>query len=140
MIRDSLAVQRKQRGLERPTRARRPAPVKQPTPGTRQPVTAEVRRKVLERDGNRCTYESGEGERCSCTEGLEMDHLQGALVTGSSRAEELTARCRPHNLFLAYLTFGRAFVERKIEESRRERREKRLTLLAEPVATYGRAA
>ena len=124
MVRDSLEVQKRKRGLLQPTRARRPAPAKEPTPGIRQPVSAEVRRQVLERDGNRCTHVSHDGERCPVTEGLEMDHIEGALVTGSSTADELRVRCKPHNHYLAMLKLGRRFMERKIAQAREARKAK----------------
>ncbi|MFT3914091.1 MAG: hypothetical protein QM704_08230 [Anaeromyxobacteraceae bacterium] len=123
MVRDSLEAQQRKRGLLKPMRARKPAPAKSPTPGVRQPVFAEVRRQVLERDGNRCTITSHDGERCPVTDGLEMEHIEGALVTGSSTAEELRAWCKPHNGYLAVLKFGADFVDRKIEGAREAKRE-----------------
>ena len=125
MVRDSLEAQKRKRGLLRPKHARKPRPARAPTPGIRQPVAAEVRRQVLERDGNRCTITSHDGERCPVTEGLEMEHIEGALVTGSSTAEELRAGCKPHNGYLAVLKFGPEFIDGKIAAAREERDAKR---------------
>ncbi|MFT3916598.1 MAG: hypothetical protein QM704_21725 [Anaeromyxobacteraceae bacterium] len=125
MVRDSLEAQKRKRGLLKPTRVRKPAPAKEPTPGIRQPVLAEVRRAVLERDGYRCRFGEEEGHRCESTENLTMEHKDGALVTGSSTVDELLTYCFPHNLYAAFLKFGPEFIEQKIAEARAERAARR---------------
>ncbi|MFT3917674.1 MAG: hypothetical protein QM704_27405 [Anaeromyxobacteraceae bacterium] len=125
MVRDSLEAQKRKRGLLKPTRARKPAPTKEATPGIRQPVAAGVRRAVLERDGYRCRFGEKEGHRCEATENLTMEHKDGALVTGSSTVDELLTYCFPHNLYAAFLKFGPEFMLRKIAEAREERAARR---------------
>ncbi|MFT3914318.1 MAG: hypothetical protein QM704_09435 [Anaeromyxobacteraceae bacterium] len=125
MVRDSLEAQKRKRGLLKPTRARKPVPEKEPTPGIRQPVPDAVRRAVLERDGYRCRFGEEEGHRCETTENLTMEHKDGALVTGSSTIDELLTYCFPHNIYAAFLKFGPEFMLRKIEEARAEREARR---------------
>ena len=103
----------KRRGTVKPTHSREPEP-RSPTPGVRAPIPAAVRREVMERDGGRPTYLSPDGRRCASTWQLELDHVRGALVTGTSTAAELTVRCRPHNQLRARDVFGRAHVARRI--------------------------
>ena len=114
----------KRRGTVTPARTRK-TELPPPTPGRRQPIKAWVRRAVLERDGYRCTYLSPDGTRCESTRRLELDHAEGATNTGSSRPDELTVRCRPHNLLRAKDMFGKAHVERRIRESQAVRRAAR---------------
>lgn len=75
-------------------------------------ITAEVRRAVWKRDGGRCTYVSPDGVRCGSRWQLELDHLQAVALGGTSRVEDLTLRCRPHNLLRAEQVFGRPFMDR----------------------------
>ena len=113
----------KRRGAVKPERTRKPTALPPATPGQRAPVRAWVRREVYERDGGRCTHMSPEGQRCESTWQLELDHVKGALVTGTSTPDELTIRCRIHNQLRARDVFGGAHVGRRIREGRRRRRE-----------------
>ena len=79
--------------------------------GYQQPP-AEVRRAVWKRDGGRCTYVSPDGVRCGSRWQLEPDHIEPVALGGTSRVEDLTLRCRPHNLLRAEQVFGRAFMDR----------------------------
>jgi 5-methylcytosine-specific restriction endonuclease McrA len=124
----------------------RPRPIveKAPTPGKRARIPLPVRRAVLKRDGYRCTEIGPDGERCCETEGLEMDHLDPANETGSSTVDDLTAKCRPHNLSRARKRYGAAYVQRRIEEARQARATRRAAkaasnqpTLCEPVAPWG---
>jgi len=72
-----------------------------------------------------------------------MDHVEGALVTGSSKVEDLTTRCRLHNNYRARQRYGAEHVQRRIEEERRAREARRALrarrdtgTLCEPVAAY----
>jgi hypothetical protein len=142
MLDDSLEKHGKRLGFVEPKRPRKPAPPRPPTPGVRVPVLLAVRRAVLKRDGYRCTGIGPDGERCPCTERLEMDHINPAKETGSSTVDDLTTRCRTHNLYRAMLRYGRAYVERRMEEERRARQARRNLeapsgILCEPVAPWG---
>ncbi|MFO0584643.1 MAG: hypothetical protein U0229_20420 [Anaeromyxobacter sp.] len=138
MVRDSLEAQKRKRGLLKPKRARQPSAPKEPTPGVRQPVAAEVRRAVLERDGYRCRFGEEAGHRCEATDNLTMEHKDGALVTGSSTVDELLTYCFPHNLYAAFLKFGPEFMLRKIAEARATSiDEPPVPVVIEEVAEYG---
>lgn len=88
-------------------------------PGDRY-VPAAVKRAVYERDGGRCSYISADGTRCSCTYGLELDHVHPVALGGASTFENLRLRCRAHNIHAAEQIFGRATMEqwaRRLETS-----------------------
>ena len=143
MLDDSLEKHGKRLGFVAPTRRRKPAPPRPPTPGERAPVPIPVRRQVLERDGYRCTWVGQDGERCPCTTRLEMDHLDPAKETGSSTAADLTTRCRLHNNYRARLRYGARYVRRRIDEERHAREARRAAktskgqgMLCEPVARW----
>jgi len=142
MLDDSLEKHGKRRGFVEPKRPRKPAPPRAPTPGTRAPIPLSVRREVLKRDGYRCTETGPDGERCPCTERLEMDHRDPAKLTGTSTVEDLTTKCRVHNNYRAMMRYGVEYVQRRIEarrarEARRAEQALALPLTAcEPVARW----
>jgi hypothetical protein len=125
MLDDSLAVQGKKRGFVEPSRPREPAPPRPSTRGERAPVPRDVRRQALKRDGYRCTWVHPDGSRCETTSRLEMDHIEPARETGSSRLEDLTTRCRFHNQLRAVRRYGRKYVQVRIEDARRAREARR---------------
>jgi 5-methylcytosine-specific restriction endonuclease McrA len=95
------------RGAVKPARQPKPA-----TPGKRQPIPAEVRRAVFDRDGGRCTYVSPDGHRCGSRWRLELDHVEPAALGGPSTTENLRLRCKAHNALHAEETFGREHMAR----------------------------
>ncbi len=84
-------------------------------------VPRATRRAVFERDGERCTFTAAEGQRCSATTWLELDHVVPRARGGTSELGNLRVRCRAHNLLYAEQTFGKEHVERKIREGRAPR-------------------
>jgi 5-methylcytosine-specific restriction endonuclease McrA len=81
-------------------------------------VPAHVRRAVYLRDGGRCTYVCPEtGKRCASCRRLEYDHIIPRARGGKSTKENLRLRCRAHNQLAAEQEFGRAFMQRKRNES-----------------------
>ena len=56
------------------------------TPHTRH-IPAAVRRAVVARDGNRCTFVGVDGHRCSATDDLQFDHVM-------AYAKAAITRCR----------------------------------------------
>ena len=74
-------------------------------------IPAAVRRAVLERDGDRCTYMDAYGQRCRETRRLEFHHLQPFALGGPTTAENLSLRCPAHNALAAEQDFGREFIE-----------------------------
>ncbi len=83
-------------------------------------IPAAARRSVFERDGARCTYVDGAGERCRETHQLELHHLEAFGRGGTHAAANLTLRCRAHNGLAAEQDFGRARVERAKQSRRHE--------------------
>ena len=88
--------------------------------GPADDVSQEVRRAVFERDGERCTFVSADGQRCPATTLLELDHADSRGLGGAHTVENLRVRCRPHNKLHAEKTFGRAHVEERIHFRQRK--------------------
>jgi 5-methylcytosine-specific restriction endonuclease McrA len=103
----------KRRGALEPKRkaSARPAaaPRSEPRVG-REPIPAAVKRKVCKRDGGRCTYVAPDGTRCDSRWKLEFHHIHEAALGGPSTEENITLRCRPHNVRAAEATFGAEFM------------------------------
>ena len=78
-------------------------------------------REVRERDGDRCTFESPDGRRCSATARLEFHHILAWALGGETTAEQLTLRCRAHNHHQAVLDFGATHIAAAIARRRRHR-------------------
>jgi 5-methylcytosine-specific restriction endonuclease McrA len=78
-------------------------------------VTAEVRRKVCERDGYQCTFVSKNGRRCPARDKLEFHHHKPRGRGGSGEADNISLRCRAHNLYAAEQDYG----EEKMRQYRR---------------------
>jgi hypothetical protein len=84
-----------------------PAPARR---GARH-VPASVRRAVLDRDGERCSYRDNRGERCRETFGLEVHHRHAHALGGPATLDNLELRCRPHNTLAAEQDFGREHMD-----------------------------
>jgi hypothetical protein len=97
-------------------RTSRPRPSREGSDAAR--VSQAARRTVFERDGERCTFTDGEGNRCPATTWLELDHVVPRARNGKSEPGNLRVRCRAHNLLHAEETSGKEHVERKIRERR----------------------
>jgi 5-methylcytosine-specific restriction endonuclease McrA len=111
-VRCAIAKHGKRRGAVQPERKREPVEREPRHPGEREPIPAEVRRAVWERDGGRCTYVSPDGRRCESRWQLEYDHIKPAALGGPSTVDGLRLRCKPHNTLHAEETFGRAHMAR----------------------------
>ena len=83
-------------------------------------VTAAVRREVLARDGEQCTYVDEEGRRCSSRAFLELDHIEPRALGGPDDAANLRVTCRAHNQLHAETLLGRKCVERGIHFRQRK--------------------
>ena len=77
-------------------------------------VSAAARREVFERDGERCTYKDGEGNRCTARGFLEIDHIEARALGGSGAVPNLRVLCRPQNRLHAEEVFTRPHVDRAI--------------------------
>ncbi len=86
-----------------------------PSRGSDDPhyVPAELKRAVYERDEGRCTHRGPNGERCTETRFLHIDHIEPVARGGKSTLENLRLLCSEHNQQAADEVFGRAFMDAK---------------------------
>ena len=96
-------------------RGRRPE-----TAATRGYVTRDVRREVIARDGEQCSFVDESGRRCPARSFLEFDHIHARALGGTDDAANVRLRCQAHNRLHAEQVFGRDVVERSIDLSRRK--------------------
>ncbi len=83
-------------------------------------IPAEVRRGVFERDGLRCTHVDETGSRCRETRWLQFHHLLAFGRGGKHEIDNVTLRCRAHNLAAAEADFGVAKMRAEKERQRHE--------------------
>jgi len=76
-------------------------------------VTAEVKRQVHERDGDACSFEAPDGNRCDSRYQLEWDHRLPIALGGKSTTDNVRQLCRAHNQYEAERRFGKEFMARK---------------------------
>ena len=69
-------------------------------------VPSFIRRQVWERYGEWCAFVAGDGRRCGETRWLELHHVLAFAQGGATTAENLSVRCRAHNLMHARDDFG----------------------------------
>lgn len=82
-------------------------------------IPSAVRERVHERAGYQCEYRGPDGTRCPSRTGLQMEHLRPFALHGSHDERNLRLHCGPHNRLTAERTFGVAFIQQKIDPSRR---------------------
>jgi hypothetical protein len=61
---------------------------------------------VWKRDGGQCAF-SGKGRRCTERRYLEWHHLQPHSYKGPATVDNISLRCRAHNVYESELVFGR---------------------------------
>jgi hypothetical protein len=83
----------------------KPGPPRATKNGSRD-IPAHVRRTVWKRDGGRCAF-NGRSGRCSARRFLEWHHVQPFGHQGPATAENISLRCRAHNVYESELVFGR---------------------------------
>ncbi|MEZ4754991.1 MAG: HNH endonuclease signature motif containing protein [Bdellovibrionota bacterium] len=76
---------------------------------TSRHIPNQIRKAVLERDGNKCTYVSETGKACGCSWDLEIDHITPFAEGGQHTVDNLRVLCRSHNQYLAEQKFGRVW-------------------------------
>ena len=81
-------------------------------------VPAAVAREVYWRDCGCCTFCAANGQRCSATRLLELDHIIPWAEGGASTVENLRLRCRAHNQHGARKYFGTDYVDAAIRARR----------------------
>ena len=84
-------------------------------------IPSEVRERVQERAGHQCEYRAPDGTRCRSRTGLEIEHQRPFALHRSHDERYLRLYCRAHNRLSAERAFGVAFIEEKIDASRRKR-------------------
>jgi hypothetical protein len=90
----------------------------------RKHIAHEARREVLDRDGVRCAFVRGDGQRCEGRAFLQFHHRRAWERGGSDTAGNLELLCHGHNRLLAERDFGRAAIDaaiaaRKVEKLKR---------------------
>ena len=82
-----------------------PRPGRGAKPGSRH-VPADVQRTVWRRDGGRCAFVAENGRRCSERSYIEFHHVQPYGHQGPATVENISLRCRAHNVYESELIFG----------------------------------
>jgi len=69
-------------------------------------IPNRIKREVLTRDGERCTFRDRRGQRCKETGMLELHHIKPFARGGPSTTDNITVYCRAHNQHAAERDFG----------------------------------
>lgn len=80
---------------------------------TTRRIPNAIKRQVFHRDGGRCTFVDAHGRRCGEARFIEFHHLRAWARGGDHAADNLTLRCRAHNLHAARQDFGVAHIAAK---------------------------
>ncbi|MGH9461033.1 MAG: HNH endonuclease [Vicinamibacteria bacterium] len=83
-------------------------------------IPSRVRERIHERAGYQCEYRAKDGTRCGSRTGLEIEHLRPFALYRSHDEQHLMLFCRAHNRLSAEKAFGTAFIQEKIDASRRK--------------------
>jgi hypothetical protein len=78
-----------------------------PTKPRSRHVPAHIRRAVNRRDDGRCAFVAKEGRRCTERRFLEWHHVKPYAPDGEMSVENISLRCRAHNVYEAESIFGR---------------------------------
>ena len=84
-------------------------------------IPSSLRRRVFERDHGCCSYVSADGQRCTESKFLHIDHIVPFAKGGKTEISNLRLLCSQHNKLCAEQQFGRAFIEQKIKISSLEK-------------------
>ena len=83
-------------------------------------IPSEVRERVHERANHQCQYRGPDGTRCRSRTGLEIEHQRPFALFRSHDEKYLQLFCHQHNRCSAEKVFGAAFIQEKIDASRRK--------------------
>lgn len=131
-----LLEQTKQRRFAQTDKPRRSKPKDKrvqpdkPQPNSRH-IPHNVRRKVLARDGMRCTFVGPAGHRCEAAGMLEFHHEDPHAHGGPATVDNIRLLCRAHNALMAERDFGRDFI-RQTRQQRRPGSDARHRTVLEP--------
>jgi hypothetical protein len=90
---------------------RKPRSTVQPRETQSRHIPDAIKRAVHERDGGRCAFVDGRGNRCGETSALEFDHIDGFALTHMHDVAAIRLHCRAHNQHAAEKLYGRAFMD-----------------------------
>jgi hypothetical protein len=77
-------------------------------------IPSWMKRAIYQRDGGRCTYvDVATGRRCTSTRTLEYDHVNGFAIVKVHNVDDITLRCRAHNMHRARQMYGSELIEKK---------------------------
>ena len=79
-------------------------------------IPHEVRREVIARDGQQCSYVSAAGNRCEQHGFLEFHHEEPYGRDGEATTANIRVLCRAHNQLLAEHDYGRALIQERIAQ------------------------
>jgi hypothetical protein len=90
-----------------------------PTKPRSRHVPAHIRRAVSARDGGACAFVATNGRPCNASRYLEYHHIKPYSPDGEMSVENISLRCRAHNVYEAEGIFGR-FDPSLVRETRAE--------------------
>ena len=106
IVAQALRLMREHAGKKAFAATSKPRPPRGTKPGSRD-IPAAVQRTVWRRDGGQCGFISGNGRRCEERSYLEYHHAAVAYSEGGEpTVENISLRCRAHNVYEAELLFG----------------------------------
>ena len=82
-------------------------------------IPSHIRERVHERANHQCQSQGPDGIRCRSRTGLEIDHQRPFALFRSHDEKYLQLFCHQHNRWSAEKVFGAAFIQQKIDASRR---------------------
>jgi 5-methylcytosine-specific restriction endonuclease McrA len=85
--------------------------------GRSRHIATHVRDEIYERDGGRCSFTNGRGERCTCREHLQIDHIIPFAKGGTNAPNNLRLLCPAHNSLAADREFGREWMSGRRERA-----------------------
>jgi len=82
-------------------------------------IPSHLRERIHARANYQCEYQSPDGTGCSSRTGLEIEHQRPFVLHRSHDEKYLKLFCGPHNRLAAEKVFGAAFIQEKIDASRK---------------------
>jgi 5-methylcytosine-specific restriction endonuclease McrA len=94
----------------------RPSPSAQPQKAHGRHIPHAVRRQVLARDGEQCSYVSVDGLRCQERGRLQFHHRLPHARGGAATPDNIQLVCQAHNALWAERDYGPEFIRRRIAQ------------------------
>jgi hypothetical protein len=82
-------------------------------------IPSSVKRRVVARDGERCSFIAPDGRRCQERGWLQLHHNQPYAHNGPATTDNIRVLCRSHNMLMADRDFGRAFMVNAVTTKQR---------------------